>query len=88
VVDELNKLPGFSCITPKGAFYAFPNISHTGFKAKDLATRLLEEAGVAAIGGPDFGILGEGYLRVSYANSTDNILKATARIGDFLGRNV
>jgi aspartate aminotransferase len=88
VVDELNKLPGFSCITPKGAFYAFPNISHTGFKAKDLATRLLEKAGVAPNGGPDFGILGEGYLRVSYANSTDNILKATARIGDFLGRNV
>ncbi len=87
VVDELNKLPGFSCVTPKGAFYAFPNIRQTGFKAKELATRLLEEAGVAVIGGPDFGILGEGYLRVSYANSTDNILKAMARIGDFLGRN-
>ncbi len=87
VVDELNRLPGFTCITPKGAFYAFPNISQTGFKAKNLATRLLEEAGVAAIGGPDFGILGEGYLRISYANSTDNILKAMARIGAFLGRN-
>jgi aspartate/methionine/tyrosine aminotransferase len=87
VVDELNRLPGFSCITPKGAFYAFPNIHETGFKAKELATRLLDEAGVATIGGPDFGILGEGYLRVSYANSTDNILEAMSRMGDFLGRN-
>ena len=87
VVDELNRLPGFSCIIPRGAFYAFPNISRTGLKARELATRLLEETGVATIGGPDFGILGEGYLRVSYANSTDNILKAMARIGDFLGRN-
>jgi len=88
VVEELNRLPGFSCITPKGAFYAFPNISETGYKAKELATKLLEEVGVATIGGPDFGILGEGYLRLSYANSADNIRKAIARIGDFLGRNV
>jgi aspartate/methionine/tyrosine aminotransferase len=87
VVDELNKLPGVSCVTPKGAFYAFPNISRTGFKAKQFATRLLDEAGVATIGGPDFGALGEGYLRVSYANSSDNILKAIAHIRDFLGRN-
>jgi aspartate/methionine/tyrosine aminotransferase len=87
VVEELNRLPGFSCITPKGAFYAFPNIAGTGYKAKELATRLLEEAGVATIGGPDFGILGEGYLRLSYANSADNIRRAIARMGDFLGRN-
>jgi len=87
VVEELNKLPGFSCITPKGAFYAFPNIARTGFKAKELAVRLLEEADVAVIGGPDFGVLGEGYLRVSYANSTDNIVKAIGRIGHFLTRN-
>ena len=87
VVEELNRLPGFSCITPTGAFYAFPNISKTGYKAKDLATRLLEEAGVATIGGPDFGILGEGYLRVSYANSAENIQRAIGRMGDFLGRN-
>jgi aspartate/methionine/tyrosine aminotransferase len=88
VVEELNSLPGFSCITPKGAFYAFPNIAETGYKAKDLANRLLEEVGVATIGGPDFGILGEGYLRLSYANSADNIRKAIARMGEFLGRNV
>jgi len=87
VVEELNKLPGFSCITPKGAFYAFPNIKDTGFKAKELASALLEKAGVATIGGPDFGILGEGYLRLSYANSADNIRKAIQRIGDFLGSN-
>jgi aspartate aminotransferase len=87
VVEELNKLDGFSCIMPKGAFYAFPNISKTGFKAKELASALLEKAGVATIGGPDFGILGEGYMRVSYANSEDNIRKAIARIGAFLARN-
>ena len=84
VVEGLNKLPGVSCITPKGAFYAFPNVGKTGWKAKPLANALLDEAGVALIGGPDFGILGEGYLRLSYANSTDNILKALARMGDFL----
>jgi aspartate aminotransferase len=84
VVDGLNKLPGVTCATPKGAFYAFPNISRTGWKAKALASALLEDAGVAIIGGPDFGILGEGYVRLSYANSTENILKALQRMGDFL----
>jgi aspartate aminotransferase len=84
VVAELNKLPGISCATPKGAFYAFPNIKNTGWKAKKLASSLLEEAGVAIIGGPDFGILGEGYVRLSYANSTENILKAIGRMGEFL----
>jgi aspartate aminotransferase len=84
VVSELNKLPGISCATPKGAFYAFPNIKNTGWKAKKLASSLLEESGVAIIGGPDFGILGEGYVRLSYANSTENILKAIGRMGEFL----
>jgi len=84
VVEGLNKLPNVSCATPKGAFYAFPNISRTGWKAKALANALLDDAGVAVIGGPDFGILGEGYLRLSYANSTENILKALGRMGDFL----
>ena len=84
VVDGLNKLPGVSCATPKGAFYAFPNIKRTGWKAKPLASSLLEDAGVAIIGGPDFGILGEGYIRVSYANSTENILKALDRMREFL----
>ena len=84
VVEGLNKLPGVSCAIPKGAFYAFPNIRRTGWKAKALASALLEDAGVAIIGGPDFGILGEGYIRVSYANSTQNILKALDRMGEFL----
>jgi aspartate/methionine/tyrosine aminotransferase len=85
VVEGLNKLPGVSCVTPKGAFYAFPNIKKTGWKAKELATALLNDTGVVTIGGPDFGILGEGYLRLSYANSTENILKALERMGEFLG---
>src|SRR3982750_4719126 len=84
VVDGLNKLPGVSCATPKGAFYAFPNVKRTGWKAKELANALLDETGVATIGGPDFGVLGEGYIRLSYANSTGNILKALRRMGQFL----
>ncbi len=84
VVEGLNKLPGVSCAIPKGAFYAFPNIKQTGWKAKALASALLEDAGVALIGGPDFGILGEGYIRVSYANSAANIQKALGRMGEFL----
>ncbi len=87
VVDELNRLPGVSCITPKGAFYAFPNIAGTGYKAKTLAAELLEKAGVATIGGPDFGILAEGYMRLSYANSAENIMRAIERMAEFLGRN-
>ena len=87
VVDGMNALPGVTCATPRGAFYAFPNISGTGFRAKPLATALLDKAGVATIGGPDFGILGEGYLRLSYANSAENITRAIDRIGAFLGRN-
>jgi aspartate aminotransferase len=86
VVDGLNRLPGVSCIVPKGAFYAFPNITRTGWKAKALASALLEEAGVATIGGPDFGVHGEGYIRLSYANSEENIARALERMGDFLGR--
>jgi aspartate/methionine/tyrosine aminotransferase len=84
VTELLNTLPGVSCITPKGAFYAFPNVSETGWKAKKLANALLDEAGVALIGGPDFGVHGEGYVRLSYANSEDNIRKAVERIAKFL----
>jgi aspartate/methionine/tyrosine aminotransferase len=84
VVEGLNKLPGVSCAVPKGAFYAFPNVKGTGWKAKELANALLNDTGVVTIGGPDFGILGEGYLRLSYANSTENILKALDRMGNFL----
>lgn len=85
VVDGLNTLPDVSCIAPKGAFYAFPNIARTGWKAKALASALLEETGVAVIGGPDFGVHGEGYLRLSYANSAENIRRALERMGAFLG---
>lgn len=84
VVEGLNRLPGVSCITPKGAFYAFPNIAGTGWKAKALASALLEEAGIATIGGPDFGVHGEGYLRLSYASSAENIARALERMGAFL----
>ncbi|MGX1307847.1 aspartate aminotransferase [Amorphus suaedae] len=84
VVDGLNRLPGISCRTPNGAFYAFPSIKETGFKAKPLASRLLETAGVALIGGPDFGILGEGYMRLSYAASEAEIEEALRRIAHFL----
>ncbi|HEY5794873.1 MAG TPA: pyridoxal phosphate-dependent aminotransferase [Bosea sp. (in: a-proteobacteria)] len=84
VVKGLNALPGISCIVPKGAFYAFPNVSQTGWKAKKLASALLEDAGVATIGGPDFGVHGEGYIRLSYANSLPNIERALERMGTFL----
>ena len=84
VVSQMNAIEGVSCITPKGAFYAFPNIKDTGWKAKELAHALLEETGVATIGGPDFGILGEGYLRLSYANSEENIERAIERIKAFI----
>ena len=84
VVEGLNALPGVRAATPKGAFYAFPNIAATGWKSKTLATALLERAGVATIGGPDFGVFGEGYIRLSYANSSENIRRALARIDDFL----
>ena len=87
VVERMNALDGVKCATPKGAFYAFPNISMTGWKAKKLASALLEEVGVATIGGPDFGILGEGYIRLSYANSEENIARAIDRIAGFLEAN-
>lgn len=76
IVNELNKIPGFSCIKPGGAFYAFPNITQTGLRSDELQKKILEDAGVAVISGTSFGEHGEGYLRFSYANSTENILKA------------
>ena len=84
VVAELNKLPGVSCITPLGAFYAFPNIKGTGLKSKQMEVGLLDEAGVASIAGTSFGAFGEGYLRISYANSLENISEAIRRMGGFL----
>jgi aspartate/methionine/tyrosine aminotransferase len=82
--QRLNELPGVSCIRPAGAFYAFPNVTKTGFKAKELEGRLLDEAGVATIAGTSFGIHGEGYLRLSYANSKENIGLALDRVAGFL----
>jgi aspartate aminotransferase len=81
----LNDLPGFRCALPHGAFYAFPNIQGTGFSSKELATALLEKAGVACLSGPSFGAFGEGYLRLSYANSYENLMEAVERIRRFLG---
>ncbi len=80
IVRALNQLPGFRCVEPAGAFYAFPNIGETGFDARTLQHKLLEEAGVATVAGTSFGRYGEGYLRFSYANSTANIERAMARI--------
>ncbi len=85
VVEELNAVPGFRCVQPAGAFYAFPNIDETGFSAQALQDKLLEEVGVATVAGTSFGSYGQGYLRISYANSTENIRSAIARIRDLLG---
>ncbi|MDE0895053.1 MAG: pyridoxal phosphate-dependent aminotransferase [Planctomycetota bacterium] len=86
IVDELNSVPGFSCIMPKGAFYAFPNISKTGYGAKELEEKLLHEAGVAILAGTSFGHLGEGYLRFSYASSVEEIRAAVGRVRDLLSK--
>ncbi len=86
VVKELNDLPGVSCVEPGGAFYAFPNIGGTGLPSKKLELALLEDAGVAAIAGTSFGSYGEGYLRISYASSTENIVAAMSRMRDWLSR--
>ena len=86
VVSELNKLPGVSCVDPAGAFYVFPNISKLGLPAKQLELKLLDEVGVATIAGTSFGSYGEGYLRISYANSIENIGLAMRWIGEWLNR--
>jgi aspartate/methionine/tyrosine aminotransferase len=80
IVDGLRGIPGFKCPRPHGAFYVFPNITGTGFSAKPLADRLLDEAGVACLSGTAFGEWGEGHLRFSYANSLENIQEALRRI--------
>ncbi len=76
IVDGLNALPGVSCVMPRGAFYAFPNVRGTDLSAQELADRLLSEAGVAVLAGTAFGDYGEGFLRLSYANSLENIQEA------------
>ena len=80
IVAGLNRIPGFSCTLPSGAFYAFPNVKGTGLSSKDVADMLLYDAGVACLSGTAFGELGEGYLRFSYANSLANIEDALSRI--------
>jgi aspartate/methionine/tyrosine aminotransferase len=87
-VAGLNKIKGFSCRVPKGAFYAFPNITKTGWASKKLADALLEQAGVACLSGTAFGAYGEGYLRFSVANSLENLNKALARIEDWSRKNL
>jgi len=87
-VAGLNKINGFSCRVPKGAFYAFPNIAKTGWPSKKLADALLEQAGVACLSGTAFGEYGEGFLRFSVANSLENLNKALARIEDWVGKNL
>jgi aspartate/methionine/tyrosine aminotransferase len=87
-VAGLNKIKGFSCRVPKGAFYAFPNITKTGWTSKKLADALLEQAGVACLSGTAFGAHGEGYLRFSVANSLDNLNLALVRIQGWAERNL
>ena len=86
LVDALNAIPGISCIKPNGAFYAFPNISSFGIKSYDFCDRLLTEAGVAAAWGTSFGRCGEGFFRISYATSLDNLKEAVSRIADFTAK--
>jgi aspartate/methionine/tyrosine aminotransferase len=86
ILERLNALPGFRCVRPGGAFYAFPNITGTGYSSRQLQDQLLNEAGVALVSGTSFGDQGEGYIRFSYANSIANIEAAIDRIARFLER--
>ena len=87
-LERINKIKGFSCRSPKGAFYTFPNIRKTGWASKKLADALLEQAGVAALSGTAFGEYGEGYLRFSIANSIENIAKALDRVEEWAKKNL
>jgi aspartate aminotransferase len=87
-VAGLNKIKGFSCRMPKGAFYVFPNITKTGWKSKPLADALLEQAGIAALSGTAFGEFGEGYLRFSVANSLENLQQALDRLDQWTRKNL
>jgi aspartate/methionine/tyrosine aminotransferase len=86
IVEGLNAIPGFRCVMPKGAFYAMPNIQGTGMSAKQLQEFLLVECGVATVSGLAFGAHGEGYVRFSYASSTDNIREALRRMREALSK--
>jgi aspartate/methionine/tyrosine aminotransferase len=85
IIGALNSLPGVRCVQPGGAFYAFPNISDTGYGAQELQNILLDRAGVATLAGTSFGEYGRDYLRISYANSLENIETAIARMREVLG---
>jgi aspartate aminotransferase len=80
IVDGLNAIPGFSCQKPQGAFYAFPNVRKTGMNSNELANLILDKAGVALLPGSSFGEYGDGYLRLSYANSVENIQRGLEKI--------
>ena len=84
IVNGLNQINGISCKIPKGAFYAFPNIKGTGLSSKTFADDLLQKAGVASLNGESFGEFGKDYIRLSFANSTENILEALNRIESFV----
>ncbi len=84
IVEGLNSLPGVTCVTPKGAFYAFPNIRGTGLSSKDFAEKAMYEAGVALLAGTAFGEFGDGYIRVSFANSRENLAEAIERLRKML----
>ena len=86
IVGGLREIPGLHCICPSGAFYVFPNIRDFGMSSSEFADRLLREAGVAALSGTAFGSYGEGYIRLSYANSLENLERAIRRIGEFIAR--
>jgi aspartate/methionine/tyrosine aminotransferase len=87
-IKRINTIKGFSCRSPKGAFYAFPNITRTGWPSKKLADAILDEAGVAVLSGTAFGAFGEGYLRFSIANSMENLNKALDRIEEWTAKNL
>jgi aspartate/methionine/tyrosine aminotransferase len=84
IVKGLNDIPGLTCLDPGGAFYVFPNITGTGLTSRQMEAKLLYEAGVATVSGASFGEMGEGYLRLSYANSLEKIEEALSRIRDCL----
>ena len=87
IVAGLNSIPGIECAEPDGAFYVFPSIEGTGFESNDFQERVLNEAGVALLSGAAFGEYGEGFVRLSYANSAENIAKALERLAVFVRKN-
>ena len=86
IVDGLNAIPGVTCQRPQGAFYVFPNIKSFGISSAEMASYILEKAGVAVLSGADFGEYGEGYLRLTYSNSIENIRKAIEKIGEAVSK--